>query len=78
MEFRQLHSANKQHLVFLGAALIAVGRALQDTHGALFAAEFVAEYGSTIERAAQRLRARRTAATEGFWRTLRRKITKLD
>jgi hypothetical protein len=39
MEFRQLHSANRQQLFFPGAALIAVGRALQDSHGEVFAAK---------------------------------------
>jgi hypothetical protein len=74
MEFQQLHSGDRQDFVFLGAALISVGRALQDTHGALFASEFVEEYGSEIERAARRLRASRGAGTGGFWRTLWRQI----
>lgn len=70
MAFQQLRSGDGQHLVFLGAALIAVGRALQDSHGALFASQFVEEYGSEIERAAQRVRARRSAGTGGFSCTL--------
>ena len=77
MEFQQLHSANRQHLLFFGAALITVGRSFEDSHGPLFASVFVEEYGSAIERAAQRLRTSRGARTEGIWRTLECRITRL-
>lgn len=55
MELQQLDASDSRFLVFRREALNTVWRALQATHGALFAYEFFEEYECEIERAAQRL-----------------------
>jgi hypothetical protein len=55
MELRQLDASELRFLAFRRASQNALWRALQNTHGALFAFEFFEEYECEIERAAQRL-----------------------